>query len=176
GGAYLYQGEELGLPEVRDIPDELREDPSHHRAGVPGRDGCRVPIPWQQDAPAYGFSPTGQSWLPQPPEFGPLAADAQQGVAGSTLELYRSALALRRELGLGRQEDPVEFPLDVPEGVLAVRRGAVTVLVNTTDAEVSLPQDSPLASAELLISSNPETTEPGTIPADATVWLRSTRA
>ena len=194
GGAYLYQGEELGLPEVRDIPDELREDPSHHRAGVPGRDGCRVPIPWQQDAPAYGFSPTGQSWLPQPPEFGPLAVDAQQGVPGSTLELYRRALALRRELGLGRQEDPVEFPQDLPDGVLAVRRGAVTVLVNTSEAEVTLPQDSPLASAELLISSHPEQADhpdhseqagprdhadqagPRTIPADATVWLRSTRA
>src|SRR5699024_2063426 len=92
GSAYLYQGEELGLPEVRDIPDELREDPAHLRAGVPGRDGCRVPLPWSKEAPAYGFSPTGRSWLPQPEVFGELAADVQEGVEGSTLEMYRAAL------------------------------------------------------------------------------------
>src|SRR5699024_24571 len=134
------QGEELGLPEVREIPDELRQDPSHLRAGVPGRDGCRVPLPWHRDAPAFGFSPTGKSWLPQPEVFGELAVDAQQGVAGSTLEMYRSALRLRGELGLGRPDGGVEFLEDLPAGVLGVARGDVTVLVNTTDVEVALPQ------------------------------------
>src|SRR5699024_3334713 len=76
GSAYLYQGEELGLPEVADIPDELREDPAHKRAGVPGRDGCRVPMPWKREAPALGFSRPGESWLPQPPEVAELAVDA----------------------------------------------------------------------------------------------------
>ena len=115
GAAYLYQGEELGLPEVAEIPDALREDPAHLRAGVPGRDGCRVPLPWRADAPAYGFSPTGESWLPQPAVFGELAADRQAGVEGSTLEMYRRALRLRRELGLGRPEAPVEFLEDLPD-------------------------------------------------------------
>ncbi|MGO2824496.1 MAG: glycoside hydrolase family 13 protein [Brachybacterium alimentarium] len=170
GSAYLYQGEELGLPEVSDIPDELREDPSHLRAGVPGRDGCRVPLPWEQDAPAFGFSSTGESWLPQPAEFGPLAADAQQGVEGSTLEMYRTALGLRRELTLGRPEQPVVFEEDLPEGVLGVTRGALTVLVNTTSAAVSLPAGHRLAGAEVLVASA-ETT-PGTLPADSAAWVR----
>src|SRR5699024_2331578 len=105
GSAYLYQGEELGLPEVIEIPDRLREDPRHRNAGVPGRDGCRVPMPWQKEAPGFGFSPTGAGWLPQPAEFGPLAVDQQRGVEGSTLELYRRALRLRRELRLGEHGD-----------------------------------------------------------------------
>ena len=174
GSAYLYQGEELGLPEVSDIPDEMREDPSHLRAGVPGRDGCRVPLPWVQDAPGYGFSPTGKSWLPQPEAFGPLAADAQDGVEGSTLEMYRTAVRLRRELGLGRPDAAVVFAEDLPAGVLGVVRGDVTILVNTTDAQVELPASSvagDLASAEILVASAP--TSPGTVPADAAVWLRT---
>lgn len=173
GSAYLYQGEELGLPEVSDIPDELREDPSHLRAGVPGRDGCRVPLPWRADAPAYGFSPTGESWLPQPEEFGALAADAQEGVPGSTLEMYRAAIALRREHGLGRSDAPVEFLEDLPEGLLGLVRGEVVVLVNTSEQELPLPAGPDgldLADAEVLVGSAEPV--PGRLPADAAVWLR----
>lgn len=67
GSAYVYQGEELGLPDVVDLPDEVRQDPSFFRsAGQDGlRDGCRVPIPWTTDGPSHGFGPAG-SWLPQP--------------------------------------------------------------------------------------------------------------
>ena len=168
GSAYLYQGEELGLPEVADIPDELREDPSHRRAGVPGRDGCRVPLPWTGDAPAFGFSPTGESWLPQPEVFGELAVDRQTGVEGSTLEMYRRALRLRRELGLGRPDAPVEFLEDLAGGLLGLTRGEVVVLVNT--AEQTLPLPAGLEDAELLVASGP--VEPGTIPADGALWLR----
>jgi alpha-glucosidase len=168
GSAYLYQGEELGLPEVADIPDHLREDPSHLRAGVPGRDGCRVPLPWSADEPAFGFSPTGKSWLPQPAVFGELAADRQAGVEGSTLEMYRRALQLRRELGLGRPEAPVVFEEDLPEGLLGLSRGDVVVLVNTTEAE--LPLDGELGRAEVLVASCPAA--PGAIPADGALWLR----
>ncbi|MCW1804130.1 glycoside hydrolase family 13 protein [Brachybacterium squillarum] len=171
GAAYLYQGEELGLPEVRDIPDELREDPSHHRAGVPGRDGCRVPLPWEQHAPAFGFSATGESWLPQPAEFGPLAADAQSGREGSTLEMYRRALALRSELGLGRPGEGVAFLEGLPAGVLGVRRGEVTVLVNTSEETVALP--SALAGAEVLVGSGERPAPAGELPADTAVWLRT---
>ena len=168
GSAYLYQGEELGLPEVADIPDELREDPSHKRAGVPGRDGCRVPLPWTGDAPAFGFSPTGESWLPQPEVFGELAVDRQTGVEGSTLEMYRRALRLRRELGLGRPDAPVEFLEDLAGGLLGLTRGEVVVLVNT--AEQTLPLPAGLEDAELLVASGP--VEPGTVPADGALWLR----
>ncbi|MFG3493809.1 alpha-amylase family glycosyl hydrolase [Streptomyces sp. NPDC047928] len=122
GSAYLYQGEELGLPEVTDLPDEARQDPAFHRGeGQDGlRDGCRVPIPWSEEGSSYGFGPGG-SWLPQPAGWGALSVAAQTGDPASTLELYRSALALRREhpaLGAG---DAVEW-LPAPEGVLAFRR------------------------------------------------------
>ncbi|MFI6513535.1 glycoside hydrolase family 13 protein [Streptosporangium sp. NPDC050855] len=99
GSAYLYQGEELGLPEVIDLPAEARQDPAFFRAtGQDGyRDGCRVPIPWSGDEAPYGFGPAGgPSWLPQPDNWAELGVAAQDGVLGSTLELYRDALALRR--------------------------------------------------------------------------------
>lgn len=170
GSAYLYQGEELGLPEVADIPDELREDPAHKRAGVPGRDGCRVPMPWAGDAPAYGFSPTGASWLPQPEVFGELAVDRQEGVEGSTLEMYREALRLRRILGLGAHGHgtDVRVPEDAPEGLLIVEHGPVTVIVNTAEDPVDLAgvagsdRTAVLASAPIV---------DGTLPADAAAWL-----
>ena len=174
GAAYLYQGEELGLPEVADIPDELREDPSHKRAGVPGRDGCRVPLPWERDAPAFGFSAKGESWLPQPAVFAELAADVQEGVEGSTLEMYRAALRLRSELGLGRDDAAVTFLEDLPEGVLGVSRGDVRVLVNTSDVEVPLAEaggSTAPARAELLVASGPLPAD--TLPADTAVWLRT---
>ncbi len=176
GSAYLYQGEELGLPEHTTLPDEAREDPTFHRHNgqVVGRDGCRVPIPWVADAPAYGFSPTGESWLPQPPEFGELAVDRQEGVEGSTLELYRRAIRLRRELGLGQGElrwDPTLGSDDV----LAMRRstplGEVLVLTNLAPDPVAVPdgvrvvlstEDGPHPERELART--------GTIATDVTIW------
>ena len=103
GSAYVYQGEELGLPEAIGLPDSARQDPTWFRTEGEryGRDGCRVPIPWESDRPAYGFSPDGRSWLPQPAEWAALARDAQVAVPGSTLELYRLALELRKQHGLG---------------------------------------------------------------------------
>ena len=94
GSAYLYQGEELGLPEHTTLPDELRQDPTYLRTGheVLGRDGCRVPIPWTADGPSLGFGPGGTPWLPQPESYRALAVDQQVGVPGSTLQLYRAAL------------------------------------------------------------------------------------
>ncbi|MEU9103101.1 alpha-amylase family glycosyl hydrolase [Streptomyces xanthophaeus] len=106
GSAYVYQGEELGLPEVTDLPDEVRQDPAFLRtAGQDGlRDGCRVPLPWSGTEPPYGFGPAG-SWLPQPAGWDGLSVAAQTGDPHSTLELYRAALELRRALpGLGAPE------------------------------------------------------------------------
>ena len=79
GSAYLYQGEELGLPDATDLPDDVRQDPTWVRSGHTerGRDGCRVPIPWEADAPSFGFGPSAASWLPQPAVFGELAVDRQ---------------------------------------------------------------------------------------------------
>ena len=97
GSAYVYQGDELGLPEVVDLPEDVLADPIWERSGhrVRGRDGCRVPIPWTRTGPSLGFG-TGGPWLPQPDSWTDLSVEAQQGVAGSVLELYRTALALRR--------------------------------------------------------------------------------
>ncbi len=142
GSAYVYQGEELGLPDVTDLPDEVRQDPSFFRqAGQDGfRDGCRVPIPWSGTEAPYGFGPDagGPSWLPQPAEWAALSVEAQTGDPTSTLELYRSALALRRDrddLGAGRE---VEW-LESPEGTLAFRRGSFVCTVNATGAPVAIP-------------------------------------
>jgi alpha-glucosidase len=97
GSPYLYQGEELGLPEVADLPLDAVSDPTHARTGglVKGRDGARVPLPWQRTGSSFGFGPDG-AWLPQPPWFGDYSVEAQDGVEGSTLEMYREALRLRR--------------------------------------------------------------------------------
>ncbi|MGW6917279.1 glycoside hydrolase family 13 protein [Kitasatospora sp. NPDC054939] len=141
GSAYIYQGEELGLPDVTDLPDEVRQDPSFFRqAGQDGyRDGCRVPIPWSGTEAPYGFGPNpgGPSWLPQPAEWAGLSVEAQTGDPTSTLELYRSALAVRREhraLGAGTE---VEW-LDGPEGTLVFRRDGFVCTVNTTDRPVRI--------------------------------------
>ncbi len=162
GSAYLYQGEELGLPEVIDLPDSARQDPTwertHHERY--GRDGCRVPIPWEAAAPAYGFNTTGESWLPQPADWARYARDAQEGETGSTLELYKSALALRAEQGLG--VGSVEWLPGYPEDVVAFRNGNVTVVANTGSSIVALP------AGTVALSSEPVTAE---LPGDTTVWL-----
>ncbi|WP_369379451.1 glycoside hydrolase family 13 protein [Streptomyces sp. cg36] len=167
GSAYLYQGEELGLPEVTDLPDEVRQDPSFFRAeGQDGfRDGCRVPIPWTEEGPSYGFG-DGGSWLPQPASWRGLSVEAQTGDPRSTLELYRAALALRRELpGLGAG-DAVEW-LAAPEDVLAFARPGFVCTVNTGAGEARLP----VPGRPLLASSALEFTGGNvTIPAESAVW------
>ncbi|HEV7961342.1 MAG TPA: glycoside hydrolase family 13 protein [Actinoplanes sp.] len=165
GSAYLYQGEELGLPEDTEMPDEYRQDPAWFRSKHTerGRDGCRVPIPWEADAPSYGFGPTDASWLPQPAVWAQYALDRQRGVPGSTYELYRSALALRRGHGLGK--GPLAWA-DTPADVLAFRTGELLVMTNFGDAPAELP-----LGARVLLSSEP-LTEDGRVPQDVTVWAR----
>ncbi|MDO4887467.1 MAG: glycoside hydrolase family 13 protein [Actinomycetaceae bacterium] len=104
GSFYIWQGEELGLPEHTTLDHGLRQDPAFFRTGGEeiGRDGCRVPMPWSGQAPGLGFSPDGQSWLPIPESWRGLAADVQAARAGSTLSFFERMLRLRRELGLGR--------------------------------------------------------------------------
>ncbi|MEP6478814.1 MAG: alpha-amylase family glycosyl hydrolase [Rhodoglobus sp.] len=163
GSAYVYQGEELGLHEVIDLPDSARQDPTWFRTKHEkyGRDGCRVPIPWEADKPSYGFGPSGNSWLPQPADWGPLSRDAEIGVPGSTLEMYRLALALRREHGLGA--GTVQWLPGYGEGVVAFTNGAVTVIANTGSVAVELPVGDILLASEAITG--------GALPADTTVWL-----
>ena len=144
GSMYVYQGEELGLPEVVDLPADVRQDPAWFRSGGTDglRDGCRVPIPWAGDEPSFGFGPGDASWLPQPSSWASMSVVAESGVDGSTLELYRAALRVRRESpALG--EGPLAW-LDAPAGVLAFRRDAAdgTALVcvlNLEQTTVALP-------------------------------------
>jgi len=163
GSAYMYQGEELGLPEVIELPDEFREDPTFHRTGGEryGRDGCRVPIPWDADRPAYGFSPSGESWLPQPDDWHDLARSAQEGRAGSTLELYRATLRLRAERGLGGGS--VEWLPGFGADVVAFRNRGVTIVANLGAAPVELP------AGRLILSS--EDLDQRVLPTDTTAWL-----
>ena len=130
GSSYLYQGEELGLPEVIDLPDDARQDPTWFRTNGEryGRDGCRVPIPWRRNAAAYGFSPSGFAWLPQPAEWASLARDAQRADPSSTLSLYRTLLLERRrnDLGAGTVAWLGGFGTDA----VAFRNGNVTVVAN----------------------------------------------
>ncbi|MFC1414414.1 glycoside hydrolase family 13 protein [Streptacidiphilus sp. N1-12] len=180
GSAYVYQGEELGLPEVLDLPDSLRQDPAFTRAkgtGAEGqegmRDGCRVPIPWSGTEAPYGFGPLpgGPSWLPQPAEWAKLSVEAQTGDRDSTLELYRAAIAARRAhpaLGAG---DSVEWLEQLPAGVLGFRRTAAgqefVCTANTAEQPVLIP-----APGRLLLASTPVTVveDELMLPADTTVW------
>ncbi|MFI5617415.1 glycoside hydrolase family 13 protein [Streptomyces sp. NPDC051567] len=169
GSAYVYQGEELGLPEVEDLPDELRQDPAFLRtAGQEGlRDGCRVPLPWSGDRAPYGFG-TGGSWLPQPPEWAGLSVAAQTGDPHSTLELYRAALELRRALpGLGAPEAGPLTWLPAPEGVLLFTRPGFACTLNSRPVPVELP-----APGRPVLSSAPVETDGRTVvlPADACTW------
>jgi alpha-glucosidase len=163
GSVYLYQGEELGLPEVIDVPDDARQDPTWFRTNGEryGRDGCRVPLPWEAAAPSYGFGPTDASWLPQPEQWAELARDVQQGDPGSTLSLYRGALALRRAHDLGA--GTLEWLAGYPESTVAFRNGDVVVIANAGDSPVELPE------GEVLLSSQP--IDGRTLPADTTAWL-----
>jgi alpha-glucosidase len=171
GSAYIYQGEELGLNEVEDIPDEQRQDPLFARTGGanPGRDGCRVPLPWSGDAPPFGFSPdraVAAPWLPQPPAWKDFTAAAQQGDPASMLEFYRSALRIRRaEEALG--EGSMAW-IEAPAGVLAFRREpGFACLANLSGAPVPLIEHD-----RVLLASGP-LTEDGQLPPDTAVWLRT---
>ncbi|HEX6339850.1 glycoside hydrolase family 13 protein [Umezawaea sp.] len=167
GGAYLYQGEELGLPEVEDLPVEALQDPTWQRSGHTdrGRDGCRVPLPWSGVAPPYGFGPGPATWLPQPADWGPLSVAAQTGDPASTLELYRTALGLRRATGaLG--DGSLRFRDDLGPDVLAFDRApGFTCVVNTGTEPVPLPAGGRV----LLASTVPAPTD--LLPGDAAVWI-----
>jgi alpha-glucosidase len=172
GVAYVYQGEELGLPEVLDLPDEMRQDPAFRRTGD-SRDGCRVPIPWAGDEPPYAFGPDGcaETWLPAPATWKALSVAAQTGDPTSTLELYRAALAARRThpaLGLGELTW-----LDAEPGVLAFRRSGpdgaptLTCVVNLGSEPVHIRR----YGHPVLVSVG-DRLDGDLLPVDAAAWLR----
>ena len=171
GSAYLYQGEELGLPEHTALDDDLRQDPAWWRSGHTerGRDGCRVPLPWESEAPGFGFSPTGATWLPQPAQWAAYALDAQKGVPGSTYEMYREALRIRREFHLGTGSLAWVEGVGEQDGVVAFVNRDLLVVTNLGGTAVALPE-----SATVLLSSAELATEGDStlVPSDVTVWAR----
>jgi alpha-glucosidase len=167
GGAYIYQGDELGLPDVEDIPEELLQDPIWERSGrtVRGRDGCRVPLPWSGQEPPFGFTTDGvRPWLPQPSQWRDLSVEAQSKDPESMLSMYRTALRIRHEepafhsgaLAWRGGPGPV---LDLERG------GGVRCVVNLGPDAVALEPD-----AELLMTS--ARLDGPTLPADTAAWLR----
>jgi alpha-glucosidase len=172
GGAYVYQGEELGLDEVEDLPDEVRQDPAFLRTNGArkGRDGCRVPIPWGSVEPPFAFGPGASTWLPQPARWAALTAAAQEGDPTSMLELYRRTLAVRhRSPALG--DGPLEW-LELAAPLLGFRRPlGFTCIVNFGDQPEVIPADV-LGNAQLLLSSEP-LDGAGQVPPNSAVWLQS---
>jgi len=170
GGAYIYQGEEMALPEVRDIPENRLEDPRWFLSNKTdkGRDGCRVPLPWNaNESGSFGFSTNEKlrkenSWLPQPSWWGYYSAENQEHDANSTPHLYRKALEIRKtEIGLGDGE--LEW-LNMSDQVLAFKRpGNFACIVNFGEA-------SKIPIGEVLIASTP--IEDGILPEDGALWMR----
>ena len=163
GSAYIYQGEELGLHEVLDLPEDVLDDPTWERSEHTdrGRDGCRVPLPWAESGPSFGFG-SGPAWLPQPAWFADCSAEVQRADAGSVLHLYRQALHLRRRLLVG--DESLEM-LDLGPGVVAYRRGTGLVCALNMGAHAV-----PLPPGEVVLASGP--LERDELPADTAVWVR----
>ena len=164
GSVYLYQGEELGLPEVWDLPLDVLDDPVWELSGHTrkGRDGCRVPIPWTRDGISLGFGP-GPSWLPQPPEFAELSVDAQTGDPESTLEFYREALRLRKEHLISDEE--LTWENETPPGVIAFARGSgLRCWINMGTSDIDLP-----AGTTVELGSTPGVAT--TLPPNCAAWF-----
>lgn len=186
GTVYVYQGEELGLDEVLDLPEEARQDPMWLRTNGAelGRDGCRVPLPWSDEGETMGFGPEGgaRAWLPQPERFRSLAREVEAGDPGSMLSLYRELARLRKRLL--NDAHRVEWIETEDRNLLAFRAGALVCATNTGDeaALVALPAGArPLLSTASFPSSSPSPAEVITssrrgdlvddaVPANSTSW------
>ncbi|WP_029899209.1 glycoside hydrolase family 13 protein [Nocardia brasiliensis] len=165
GSVYLYQGDELGLPEHLDLPPDRREDPTYHRTeGVDiGRDGCRIPLPWSGAAAPYGFTaPTATTWLPQPSDWAELTVENQSTRSDSMLALYRSALRIRHEHpALG--EGALNWLELGPQVLAFTREPGFTFVGNLGTQPVPLPE------GRVLLSTTP--LDAGLLPGDAAAWL-----
>jgi alpha-glucosidase len=160
GASYLYQGEELGLPDHTAIADEHRQDPTFFRTNGQrvGRDGCRVPLPWEMGDASNGFNQTGKAWLPQPESYAALSRDHQVGKPDSTLTMYQQALKLRSELKLGEGS----FDWVSKTAVLTYQNGNVRVIHNFSSEPVRLE-------GEVLLSSM--TLAAGNLLPNDTAWV-----
>ena len=174
GGIYIYQGEELGLEDA-DLPDEARQDPVFFRTqgADKGRDGARVPLPWQ-NGKSFGFS-TGKPWLPMPESWIGLDVASQDETSESTLNLYRTSLRIRASHPALQRSHSADVSQSIkwlksPSGILAFIRNPNFVLIsNTTDQSCTYD-----IAGELLLASSPDVTYSHgtfTIPAHTTCWI-----
>jgi alpha-glucosidase len=161
GSSYLYQGEELGLPEVADIAPQYLQDPTWERSDHhdKGRDGCRVPLPWEPTGPSFGFSSV-TGWIPQPADWAELSWAAEDGDPASTLELYRSALALRRKFST---DDALTWLARGPAILSFARSNGLVCVVNFGVEPVAIP------AGQLLLASG-ELAD-GKLPTDTAAWV-----
>lgn len=171
GGAYVFQGEELGLSEVEDIPEAMLQDPVWRQSGGEdrGRDGCRVPLPWSGQAPPFGFSPAGAKappWLPQPRDWKALTVEAQQTDPASTLRLYQDALHLRHELpALG--DGTLSWVASAPDVLHFARNPGFACVVNLSASPVSLPPHRRVLLASAPLGAGDR------LPSDTAAWLET---
>jgi alpha-glucosidase len=164
GAVFIYNGQELGLPDV-DLPDEVLQDPTWERSGHTerGRDRCRVPLPWSGDAPPFGFSTNADTWLPMPAGWATLTVEKQRADADSTLSFFAQALELRRaraEFG-GDKIDWLSAPDDAV--VFARRGGGLVCVLNAGERAIALPP------GEVILTSAP--LADGQLPPDSAAWL-----
>ena len=176
GSAYIYQGDELGLPEHTELPDAARQDPTFHRTSGSelGRDGARVPLPWSPMGDGLGFGP--DPWLPQPESFAGITVDHQLGDPQSTLNLYRRALELRHDLELGTAEFAWHPLSEGDQDVLAYTMSCgtgetVLVAANLGESEIGFDE---LSRGELLLASGQNAVVNDRLSVDSAVWLRLT--
>jgi alpha-glucosidase len=164
GTVFVYNGEELGLPDVLDLPEEVLQDPTWERSGHTerGRDKCRVPLPWSGDAPPFGFSTSDDTWLPMPAEWAALTVQKQQGDPESTLSFFQKALELRRKRA---EFDGVELVwLTSPSDAVIFRaRGGLVCALNAGETAIPLPAGEPIFASGPLVD--------GQLPPDVAAWL-----
>jgi alpha-glucosidase len=164
GVVYVYNGEELGLPNV-ELPDWALQDPKYFRSGGQdrGRDGCRVPLPWEGAEPPFGFSPGVPTWLPIPPEWAKLTVEHQLEDADSTLSLFREAIELRKSHPAFTGAELEWY--GAPAGCFAYRRkgGGLVCVLNASPTAVPLP------AGDVLLASGP--LADGHLPPNTAAWL-----
>ncbi|RVW05034.1 glycoside hydrolase family 13 protein [Rhodococcus spongiicola] len=163
GASFIYNGAELGLPNV-DLPDSALQDPVWERSGHTerGRDGCRVPLPWEGARPPFGFSTATNTWLPMPPEWAPMAVESQLADADSTLSLYRTALGLRSSLTEFSGAE-IDWYGSSPGCLAFRRRGGLVCVLNATDTPIPRPAGTVVLTSLPLVE--------GLLPADSAAWL-----
>ncbi|MGO8938384.1 MAG: glycoside hydrolase family 13 protein [Mycobacterium sp.] len=164
GAVFIYNGEELGLPDVLDLPEAALQDPTWERSGHTerGRDKCRVPIPWSGEAPPFGFSAWADTWLPMPADWATLTAEKQQSDADSTLSFFRRLLELRRESSEFDGAD-IEWLTAARDAVIFRRSGGLVCALNAGKRPIALPD------GELVLASAPLVD--GQLPPNSAAWL-----